>query len=410
MTWQLLRIHILYGGNTMLCEKMKHNLDTCILPFWESMIDKEYGGYYGLLDYDLTLDKQADKGCILNSRILWFFSNVYLETGDESVLPYAKQAYDFFKEFCYDQNHGDAEYGGGIYWSVTYDGKPADTIKHTYNQAFAIYALSSYYDATKDTEALDYAYKIFHVIENLCRLGSGYGESYTIDFIPNVNDKLSENNIIADKTMNTLLHICEAYTELYRVDHNEEVKERLTWTVREFLDNVYRPELHRLEVFFDKDMNSLIDLHSYGHDIEASWLVNRALEVLDDPDLTASIRPMLLDLADRIYQRAYVNHSVMAECENGVDLTTRIWWVQCEAIIGFYNAYQLTGEERYKSAAEDVWEYTEKYIVDSRPNSEWFYEVDAEGRPNTAKPILEQWKCPYHNGRACLEIMRRMQG
>ena len=401
---------IIHGGIHMLRDKMKHNLDTCILPFWEGMTDKEHGGYYGLLDYDLKLDKMADKGCILNSRILWFFSNVYLSTKDESILPYARQAYDFFKDYCFDREHGDPEYGGGIYWSVTYDGKPADTIKHTYNQAFAIYALSSYYDATKDTEALDYAYKIFHVIENLCRLGSGYGESYTIDFVPNVNDKLSENNIIADKTMNTLLHICEAYTELYRVDHNEEVKERLTWTVREFLDNVYRPELHRLEVFFDKDMNSLIDLHSYGHDIEASWLINRALEVLDDSDLTAAVRPMLLDLADQIYKKAYVKHSVMAECENGVDLTTRIWWVQCEAIIGFYNAYQLTGEDRYRDAAEDIWDYTEKYIVDSRPNSEWFYEVDADGSPNTAKPILEQWKCPYHNGRACLEIMRRMQG
>ena len=134
-------------------------------------------------------------------------------------------------------------------------------------------------------------------------------------------------------------------------------------------------------------MHSLIDLHSYGHDIEASWLITRALDVLNDPVLTAEIRPMLLDLADQIYQKAYVNHSVMAECENGTDLTTRIWWVQCESIIGFYNAYQLTGQDRYKNAANDIWNYTKEHLVDKRPHSEWFYEVDAEGTPNPEKPI-----------------------
>ena len=215
----------------MLREDMKHNLNTCILPFWESMIDEKYGGYYGLLTYDLKLDKQADKGCILNSRILWFFSNVYLVTKQEHALTFAKHAYEFFKNHCYDHNCGSLEHGGGIFWSVTYDGQPADTTKHTYNQAFAVYALASYYDAAKDPEALDYAYKIFHIIENNCRLGTGYGESYTVDFKPNVNDKLSENNIIADKTMNTLLHICEAYTELL-----QSMNSGIRFTVRNFID------------------------------------------------------------------------------------------------------------------------------------------------------------------------------
>ena len=386
----------------MLRDEMKANLNTCILPFWESMIDREHGGFYGLVDFDLALNKQASKGCILNSRILWFFSNVYLTTKDESVLPYADHAYQFFKDYCYDKENG------GIFWSMTYDGKPDDSIKHTYNQAFAIYALSSYYDATKKEEALKYAFDIFHVIEDKCRLGDGYGESYTCDFVPNVNDKLSENNIIADKTMNTLLHICEAYTELYRVSRDSAVKERLMWTVNEFYDSVYNPELHRLEVFFDKDMNTLIDLHSYGHDIEATWLIYRALEVLDETELTKKLTPMLLDLADQIYKKGYKNHSVMAECENGVDLTTRIWWVQCESIIGFYNAYQLSKEERYKTAAEDIWNYTKEYIIDKRPNSEWFYDVDENNQPVSKKPILEAWKCPYHNGRACLEMMKRI--
>lgn len=385
----------------MLQEKLIQNLNNCILPFWESIIDKELGGYYGYMDFDLKLDKKAVKGCILNSRILWFFSNVYLETKDASVLPFAEHAYEFLKNYCLDRTNG------GIYWSMTYDGQVADSTKHTYNQTFAIYALSSYYDASGNEEALQYAMDLFHIIESKCRLGDGYGESYTLDFIPNANDKLSENNIIADKTMNTLLHVCEAYTELYRVSHDSNVKERLYWATEEFYNTLYNPELHRLEVFFDADMHSLIDLHSYGHDIEATWLIDRALSVLDDKELSAKLAPMIMDLTEKIYEVAYENHSVMAEAENGVVLTTRIWWVQCESIIGFWNAYQKTGDDRFRKAAEDIWQFVEDHLIDPRPNSEWYYDVDADGIPSSKLPILEPWKCPYHNGRMCLEIMRR---
>lgn len=386
----------------MLKENITKNLNNCILPFWKGMIDKEFGGYYGLLDFDLNLDKKAIKGGILNSRILWFFSNVYLTTKDESVLPYADHAFEFLKTYCLDTEQG------GIYWSLTYDGKPEDTTKHTYNQAFAVYALSSYYDATHNTEALDIAMNLYAIIETKCRLGEGYGESYTRDFVPNANDKLSENNVIADKTMNTLLHICEAYTELYRVTKNPEVRERLYWTTAEFLENLYNPELHRLEVFFDADMNSILDLHSYGHDIEATWLIDRALTVLDDAELSNRLAPMIMDLTEQIYKVAYENHSVMAECEKGVVLTTRIWWVQCESIVGFYNAYQKTNDVRFKETAEDIWNYIETNLIDPRPNSEWYSEVDADGNPSSRLPIVEPWKCPYHNGRMCLEIINRM--
>ena len=387
----------------MLREKVEQNLNNCILPFWKSMIDKEFGGYYGLMDFDLKLDKKAIKGCILNSRILWFFSNAYLTTKDASVLPYADHAYEFLKTYCLDRENG------GIFWSMTYDGQVDDSTKHTYNQAFAIYALSSYYDATGKKEALDTAMDIFHIIESKCRLGDGYGDSYTIDFVPNVNDKLSENNVIADKTMNTLLHVCEAYTELYRVSHDPEVQKRLYWTTDEFYNKLYNPELHRLEVFFDADMNSILDLHSYGHDIEATWLIDRALTVLGDAELSAKLAPMIMDLTEQILKVAYENNSVMAECEKGVVLTTRIWWVQCEAIVGFYNAYQKTNDERFKKVAEDIWDYVEKHLIDPRPNSEWYYDVDADGEPSSRLPILEPWKCPYHNGRMCFEIMNRMK-
>lgn len=387
----------------MLKEQVTNNLNSCILPFWKKMIDRDFGGYYGLMDFDLNLDKKAEKGCILNSRILWFFSNVYLETKDASVLPYAEHAFAFLKNYFLDREHG------GVYWSLTYDGKVKDSTKHTYNQAFAIYALSSYYDASKSEEARSIAMELFRTVESQCRLGDGYGESYTVDFIPSENDKLSENNVIADKTMNTLLHVCEAYTELYRVSHDPEVQKRLYWTTDEFYNTVYNPELHRLEVFFDRDMHSIINLHSFGHDIEATWLIDLALTVLNDSELSKKLAPMILDLTEKIYEAAYDNHSVMAEAENGVILTTRIWWVQCESVIGFWNAYQKTGDERFKEAAEDIWQYIDQHLIDPRPGSEWYSEVDADGLPTNRLPIADPWKCPYHNGRMCLEIMHRIQ-
>jgi len=386
----------------MFAEEIKNNLYDCIIPFWKNLKDDEFGGYYGYMDHELKLDKKAEKGCILNSRILWFFSNVYIERKDEWALAYAKQAYEFLKNYCLDKENG------GVYWSCTYDGKPLDTSKHTYNQAFAIYALSSYGRAAKDKEALDLAMTLFHMIETKCRLDEGYGEEYTIDFKPGVNDKLSENNVIADKTMNTLLHILEAYTELYLATGDAKVKERLCFVLEEMYGKVYSPQNRRLEVFFDKDMNSLIDLHSYGHDIEGTWLIDRAIDALEDAELDKRYAPMLEDLVDSVYERAYKDGVFLPEAENGIPVTNRVWWVQCEAIVGFYNAYERTGQERYKQAAIDIWNYTKEKLIDKREGGEWFNEIDKDENIVTKWPIVWVWKCPYHNGRMCLEIIRRV--
>ena len=233
----------------MIVDEIRSEFVGHVIPFWEGLRDDKYGGYYGMLDFDLNLDKQAVKGCILNSRILWFFSNAYLCLKDESYLSYAEHAYNFMKDHCIDKDNG------GIFWSMTYDGKEEDTTKHTYNQAFAIYALSSYYDAAGKKEALDLAYSLYHVIEDRCRDEEGYLEAFTKDFAPASNEKLSENGVEAGRTMNTLLHVFEAYTELYRVDHNEEVGEKLRFIMNIFADKLYNPERGRLEVFFDKDYN-----------------------------------------------------------------------------------------------------------------------------------------------------------
>lgn len=386
----------------MMVEEIKAHLINDIIPFWKGLRDDEFGGYYGYLDYDLKLDKKAVKGCILNSRITWFFSNAYTLLKDVSLLEEAKHGFAFLKEHCMDKDNG------GIYWSMKYSGEPEDTTKHTYNQAFSIYALSSYYEASGDEEALEMAKELFHIIETRCTDEIGYKEAFDKEFHEIENDKLSENGVIAEKTMNTLLHVFEAYTELYRVAKLPEVKERLEWIMDTFADKVYNPALHRQEVFFDRNMNSILDLHSYGHDIETAWLIDRGVEVLGEKKYEDKMSPITRDLTAQIYKVAFDGRSLANECERGVVNKHRIWWVQAETVVGFLNGWQKNpGKPEYLDAAKAEWNFIKEYVIDKRKGSEWYWEVDPDGKPYEGRPIVEPWKCPYHNGRMCFEVIKR---
>lgn len=386
-----------------MLREVKEHLQNKILPFWMGLKDETHGGFYGEVGYDQKINHKSVKGGIYHSRILWFFSNAYLTLKDKLYLDYADHAYEFLKNHLIDREYG------GIYWTVTYDGKPADDSKHTYNQSFAIYGLASYYDASGNTEALELAYEIFHNIENQCKDEGGYLEAFDRNFKPISNDKLSENGVMADRTMNTLLHLLEAYTELYRVDTKEEVAICIRQMLDTFADKVYNPELRRLEVFFDPDWNSLIDLHSYGHDIEASWLIDRTCEVLNDEYYTKKISTITKDLADYIHQVALDrDSSVFNECVNGLVDKTKVWWVQAEAILGFVNGYQMDQtRDDYLETSKNIWNYIKKYVIDPRENSEWLNELYRDGKPIIEKELAGVWKCPYHNGRMCFELINR---
>ncbi len=387
----------------MLAEEMMQHLTSDLIPFWENLADEEYGGFYGYMGYDLKVDEKAVKGCILNSRILWFFSNAYLLLQKDSLLFYASHAYEFLKNHCLDKENG------GVYWSVTFDGQPEETIKHTYNQAFAIYALSSYYDASKDEEALELAKKLFKLIETKCTDEWGYKEAFDEAFHTIDNEKLSENGIVAEKTMNTLLHVFEAYTELFRVSRESKVEERMRFILDTFAEHVYNREQGRQEVFFDRNWNSLIDLYSYGHDIETAWLIDRGCEILGDEDCISKMGLITKEITANIYDRAYLDSSLLNESLDGINDTTRIWWVQAEAVVGFLNEYEkCPGEPWYLEAANAVWDYIKTCLIDPRSGSEWYWAVD-QNRVPIKKPIVEPWKCPYHNGRMCFEVIRRMQ-
>ena len=382
-------------------EEVRKHLVQALIPFWKSMRDDSFGGFYGELDYSLTLNKEAVKGGILNSRILWFFANAYTTTADKDCMVYADHAYEFMKKAFLDTDNG------GIYWSVTYDGKPKDDTKHTYNQAFAIYALASYYGASQKDEALKLAYDLVERVETVCRDEVGYMEAFDRRFNPNPNEKLSENGVMVSKTMNTLLHVFEAYSELYRVDGSEMIANRLRQILDIFATKVYNPEKRRLEVFFDEHMNSLIDLNSYGHDIEAAWILDRGCEILGDDKYTAKISSITKKLTTHILETAYDGTSLYNECCDGEIDKKKVWWVQAEAVLGFLNGFQRSGSIKYIYAAAETWIFIREHIIDKREGSEWFNEVDKQGTPINSKEIVGIWKCPYHNGRMCFEVIKR---
>lgn len=374
---------------------------TNIIGFWKGLRDDTHGGYYGYMSQELVLDKEAEKGCILNSRILWFFSEAAMLLGRKDLRQEADHAYAFLMAHCLDRENG------GVYWSMTCDGKPLDTTKHTYNQGFAIYALSSYYRLTGDQEALDTAKNLFTLIEAHCTDEIGYLEAFTRDWQPESNEKLSENGVMAEKTMNTLLHVFEGYSGLYKATEDPAVGKAMRRILDIYAGKIWSPALRRQLVFFDKEYNSIIDLYSYGHDIESSWLMDWGCGLLKDPALTAKISAINQDMAAATYQAAWDHDSLANECDRGQVNEWRIWWVQAEAVVGLTHQWQKTGEKCYADAAAKNYCFIRDHVVDKRPGSEWFWCVDKFGAPIPGKPIVEPWKCPYHNGRMCMELIRR---
>ncbi|MCQ2580174.1 MAG: AGE family epimerase/isomerase [Treponemataceae bacterium] len=406
-------------GVFLMKEQALNHLQKIILPYWSKLADYERGGFYGYVGYNLDLKKNAPKGVILHSRILWFYSTVFSVLGGEENLKLADHAYEFLTKYCFDRKNG------GLFWMMNADGSCCDSTKNAYNQAFGIYALAAYAKATGKTEALRHAYELFECIEAYCTDRYGYLEAFGADWKRPVESAICDQGVAADKTMNTLLHVLEAYTELLDADSHPRVAEKLKNILIIFKDKVFYEDFERLEVFFDAKMQPLGDIHSYGHDIEASWLLDRACNVLErnislfDSSEQQNLKILISDtrsytsiIAKKILECAFVNDSLCNESRGeraGQTKTdkTRIWWVQAEAVLGFYNEYEKHGSSPFLDASKRVLNYIEKNVVDKRPGSEWFACLNEDGTPVKDRPITEPWKCPYHNGRMCLELIMR---
>ena len=373
-----------------------------LIDFWIRMKDSDNGGFYCYMDYDLNLSKNADKSGVAIARNLWFFSKAYNLHTEKAYLSCAEHAYSLLANNLIDKElHG-------AFWILSYKGEPIDKRKHIYLQAFCIYALSEYYKAVKDEKVKELAMELFNIIESkgYNQQNNSYKEEFTDDWKEKNNELLSENGINAEITTNTHLHILEAYTNLYLINPTKRVRKSLENIVSIFYDKIYCRDTYFQKVFFDKDWNEVINLQSYGHDIEASWLIDDALKALGNYDYKYD--EMVINIANNILKTAVLKDgSVANECEDNIVDRTKIWWVQAEAAVGFYNAYEKTCEEKYLKAFNNVWTYILEYIVDNRENGEWLYSREEDNSP-TKRDLVELWKTPYHNGRCCFELYERV--
>ena len=392
---------------TLRRAELRDELVDRILPYWmHHAIDERHGGFMGLILENGESESEAPKGCILNARILWTFSAAYAVLGGAELLGMVNRAAIYFAAHFFDPTHG------GVFWMVDADGKPADERKHVYAQAFAIYALAEHYRATDDDASLRQAIAIFRLVEAHAydRVFGGYEEAFSRDWIVLDDVRLSDEDVQAPKSMNTHLHLLEAYSTLFRVWPDPLLRTRLAELVELFLHTIVGEQVAHAQQFFLSDWTPVERMVSYGHDIETSWLVLDAAEALGDATLRERARQMALRLAASVLDQGFdVEQGGLfsgIDANNALD-TDKEWWPQAEAIVGFVNAYSESGNEAYLDAANATWSFIRQYVRDL-DGGEWHRRVSRDGRTRFGYEKVGPWKCPYHNARACLEIMARV--
>ena len=415
-------------------DEMLDVLQNNILHFWQTkMVDHENGGFYGRIDNQGVLHPEAEKGAILNARILWTFSAAYRVLGLEEYLEMATYAKDYFLEHFIDKEYG------GVYWSVDYKGYPLNTRKQFYALGFALYGLSEYARATGDREALDYAIALYECIEGHAfdKQFNGYIEATTREWKPIADMRLSELDANYPKSQNTHLHIIEPYTNLYRclkemqaatscdyvpvlgsvlpigvsvpMETVISVEASLCNLIDIFTDYILNPETHHLDLFFEMDWTrGAGHLESYGHDIECSWLMHEAALVLGDQKVLRKVEQVVREVATASEKGLRSDGSMIHEAnlDSGHTDDDLHWWVQAENVVGWFNIYQYFGDEDALDKAVRCWEYIKTQLIDYE-NGEWFWSRHPDGTLNTVDDKAGFWKCPYHNSRMCLEIIER---
>lgn len=377
-----------------------------ILDYWsENTIDIKNDGFVGQIDSNDEVISNADKGSVLNARILWSFSASYKTTKNEEHKKIAERAYKFLSNYFYDTEFG------GLFWSINADTTPKDTKNQIYALAFAIYGLSEYYVISKDEKALTIAINLYLMIQkhSYDPVNKGYLEAFTRDWQPIEDLRLSSKDANEKKTMNTHLHIIEAYANLFKVWKNSKLQSdiiELLQTIEEHFINTKTGHLH---LFFDENWIEKPDVISYGHDIEAAWLLLQCAEISEDENLIANHKRHAIQIAEATLEGLDSDGGLWYELDPKTNKLTaeKHWWVQAEALIGFYNAYQLTRDEKFLDIVLKNWKFIKIHIIDSE-NGEWFWGIYKD------YSVIEKdkagfWKCPYHNSRACLELIQRIK-
>ena len=390
----------------ILKSEVKDELVSNILPFWMTkMIDLKYDGFYGRIDGTGYVYDEADKGCVLNARILWTFSSAFRILNNPDYLKMAERAKDYLLGHFLDKEFG------GVFWLVDHKGNIKDGKKQIYAQAFAIYGLSEYYRVTKDISCLEKAIGLFRLIEQYSydvKLG-GYFEAFDREWGAMDDLRLSAKDANEKKTMNTHLHVLEAYSNLYRIWKDDLLKKQLQNLIEVFINRIVNSQTFNLNMFFDEEWNDKTDLVSYGHNIESSWLIYEAATVLGDETLKRKVENVCIGIAEASKDGIMSDGSMIYEkfFGSGQIDSDRHWWVQAETVVGFLNSYLLSGKEEYLNLSLAAWRFIFDYLID-RQNGEWYWSVNNSLLPNLKEDKAGFWKCPYHDSRMCLEIIERI--
>ncbi len=386
-------------------KQFENELTDNILNYWvKEVFDTKRKTFFGRITNDGQKFPDAPLSAVFTTRVLWTFSAAHRFYPTAIYKKMADEAFRILVETFWDNENG------GIYWSVFPDGKPEDTKKQFYAEAFFIYALSEYWLAFKDEKAKQLAVSMFMLMEKYAfdaEFG-GYIEANTADWKETTDQRLSPKDLDVKKSMNTHLHILEAYTNLYRIHKVEEVEKKVEHLLRVFLDKILDEETGHLILFFDKDWTVRSEIDSYGHDIEATWLMHEAAEVLGKKEIIEEVEHVAIKMSEVAIKEGLAAHGGMYYEKAEGHLQEQFdWWPQAEAVVGFFNTYQITNDEKYLEYAKKSWEFIQDHIIDKK-NGEWFWGVDSNLKPLKTDKV-SPWKAPYHNGRMCMEMIRRIE-
>jgi mannobiose 2-epimerase len=377
-----------------------------ILEYWMSCTpDRANGGFFGRIDHDNQIVPDAPKGSVLNARILWSFAAAYNISPDQQYLDTAGRAYEYIARHFLDNNYG------GVYWTVDAKGEPLDTKKQVYAIAFTIYAFSEYFMATGLEVVKDHAVQLYEdlVRHSLDRERGGYYEAFSREWDAIADLRLSDKDANEKKTMNTHLHVLEAFTNLYRIWPDELLKKRILDLLDDFTLHIVDAETAQLKLFFNEEWQSRSAVISYGHDIEASWLLLEAAEVVEDHERIEKLKVLAVRMARAAMGGLDTDGSLWYEKDpvQNHAIKEKHWWVQAEAMVGFYNAWQISADPTFLESAEDLWTFIKTHLIDHE-NGEWFWGIQKNGKLMAGEDKAGLWKCPYHNSRACMELIKRM--
>lgn len=378
-----------------------------LLQWWMNfMPDEKNGGFFGQVNDFNESNPESPKGLVLNARILWTFAAAHCYSPDPGYLAMAEQAYDYIRTHFSDQKNG------GYYWSVNSQGTPLEDKKQIYGQAFCLYGLTELYRITRREAVLAEAISLYQLIEThaLDKLKGGYIEAFTRDWKPIADLRLSEQDANEKKTMNTHLHVLEAYANLYSVWKDESLGNAVKSLLDLFADKIISTRTNHLDLFFDEDWQVKSSVYSFGHDIEAAWLLQEAAEILDCPVCKNKFRKIALVLADAVSEGIDTDGGLWYEYDPVTNhwIKEKHWWPQAEAMIGFFNAWEISKQTDYFLQSLQSWNFVKKYLKDEK-YGEWSWGVDSVHVPLPGQDKAGFWKCPYHNSRACLELLKRMK-